>query len=130
MNKELINIDIESVKIQKTIRTNMGDLDSLEQSIKNVGLLSPVIIDEQNNLIAGARRLQAARNVGLDQIAAFKLHIACGSMEAMDIQSDENLCRLELSADDLANHIDSKVKTGCKTKPVKKIFNWLSKLFS
>ena len=130
MNKELIYIDIDSVKIQKTVRTDTGDMDSLEQSINNVGLLSPVIIDEQNNLIAGARRLQASRNAGLQQIPAFKVHIACDSMEALDIQSDENLCRLDLSAEELANHINSKVKTGDQTKPVKKLFNWLNKLFS
>ena len=130
MNKELIYIDIDDIKIQKTVRTDMGDLSSLEQSIRNLGILSPVIIDKNNNLIAGSRRVQASRNAELKEIPAFKLQLDSCSMEALDIQSDENLCRLDLSAEDLENHIDSKVKTGCQSTPVKKVFNWLNKLFS
>jgi ParB family chromosome partitioning protein len=43
------------------IRKDVGDIAALEKSIANVGLLNPVVIDENNRLVAGYRRLAACR---------------------------------------------------------------------
>jgi ParB family chromosome partitioning protein len=45
-------------------RRDLGDLTALVQSIKEVGLLHPVVITSQGQLIAGARRVGACRSLG------------------------------------------------------------------
>lgn len=130
MNKEVINIDINSISVKSTMRTDLGDLTTLEHSIRNIGLLSPIIIDKNNTLIAGTRRLQACKNAGMQRISAFKLDVDHKCMQALDIQSDENLCRLEISTEDLERLIKSKVMTVRQPKPVGKVLNWFRKLFA
>jgi ParB family chromosome partitioning protein len=130
MNKEFIEIDVDIINIRNTMRSDLGNLTTLEQSIKKIGLLCPVIIDKNNNLIVGARRLQACKNAGITSVSAFKIDIDDKSMQALDIQSDENLCRLELSPEDLENHIKAKVLTVKQPKPVGKIIGWFKKLFA
>jgi ParB family transcriptional regulator, chromosome partitioning protein len=42
----------------------MGDIDSLAASIRDVGLLHPIVIAPAGRLIAGARRLKAVERLG------------------------------------------------------------------
>ncbi len=80
MNKELIDIDISQVTVNGHLRQESGDLETLEKSISQIGLLYPIIIDQKNILIAGKRRLEACRNIGLSKISAFKLDIDASTM--------------------------------------------------
>lgn len=52
-------LPISDIKIRKRHRKKLGDLESLKQSIEDIGLLHPVVINEENVLIAGRRRLEA-----------------------------------------------------------------------
>ncbi len=52
---------ISAIKIGKRHRQDLGDLQSLADSIEAVGLLHPIVIDSQDRLIAGERRLEAVR---------------------------------------------------------------------
>ncbi|MCK4796243.1 MAG: ParB/RepB/Spo0J family partition protein, partial [Spirochaetes bacterium] len=48
-------------------------LDDLAQSIKNFGLIQPIVVVKKDNLyeiIAGERRYRAAKQIGLDKIPA------------------------------------------------------------
>ena len=53
------------------IRKDIGNLEVLQSSIEKVGLINPVLIDENNNLIAGFRRLTACRNLGRKEIEEY-----------------------------------------------------------
>ena len=55
---------IDEIKVPSRLRKYMGDIAALSQSIKAVGLLHPVVVDKDNNLIAGARRLEAVKLLG------------------------------------------------------------------
>lgn len=101
MNRELTEIDIDKVVVKRHIREDSGDLATLENSIRSIGLLCPIVIDKDNILVSGGRRLQACKDTGMKTIQAFKLETTFDSMAALEIQSDENLCRLQLSNDDL-----------------------------
>ena len=59
---------IDKIKIGKRHRQDMGDIDELAQSIKDVGLLHPVVIRVDGVLIAGARRIAACRKLGWKEI--------------------------------------------------------------
>ena len=50
------------------MRRHVGDVSSLAASIHDVGLLHPIVIDTDNHLIAGERRLQACRLLGWTRV--------------------------------------------------------------
>lgn len=52
-------IPISSIKIGNRFRKDMGDIESLAISISEHGLLQPIGIDEDRNLVFGARRIEA-----------------------------------------------------------------------
>ena len=56
-----MQIEIEKIRIGKRVRQDLGDIASLAESMKGLGLLHPVVIDKGWKLIAGQRRLAAAK---------------------------------------------------------------------
>ncbi len=108
MNREFLDVPIEAIIVKGSVRENYGDMVTLENSIRKLGVLDPLIIDANQVLICGERRLQACRNLGLATVPALKLDIAYDSMTALDIQSDLNLCREPFSNKDLNCLIDRK----------------------
>ena len=131
MNRTFIELDINSVVIKQKLRENNGDLSTLENSVRKLGLLSPVIVDTNNVLISGGRRLEACRKAGITKIPAFRFDVDANSMRAMDIQSDENLCRQPLSSKELEKHIQIKksLMSGKSPNRVSGIFSKIRRLF-
>lgn len=66
------SISIDSIVINREGRQRRtfseDDLELLANSIKALGLIQPIVIDRNNNLIAGERRLRAHQRLGLQQI--------------------------------------------------------------
>lgn len=60
---------LTEIVIGKRHRIDMGDVAELAQSIVEIGLLHPIVINPMNELIAGARRLAAFRHLGRLEIA-------------------------------------------------------------
>ncbi len=54
-------------------RINDGAVDKVASSIKNFGFKNPIIIDKNNEIIAGHTRLKAARKLGLDEVPTIKV---------------------------------------------------------
>ena len=54
---------ISDIKIGERHRKDMGDLAALAESIKTEGLLQPVGVTEDNELVFGLRRLTACRDI-------------------------------------------------------------------
>ena len=133
MKTELIEINTNSVIVQSHIRRELGELTSLETSIEKLGLLFPIIVGRNNVLISGARRLQACRNLNLMTIPALKVDVAHDSPLALDIQSDENLCRRPLSAQELEKQIEVKRRlagqaTSSSGRIISKVKNFFQRL--
>lgn len=61
-NNQIIEVKISDIKIGNRHRKDMGDLKSLAESIEEVGLLHPIGITPDNELIFGERRLRAYRD--------------------------------------------------------------------
>lgn len=59
---------IAAIRIGKRHRRDMGDIPALAASIADVGLLHPVVVTPQNELIAGERRLKAFKALGWTDI--------------------------------------------------------------
>lgn len=50
---------VDSIKVGDRFRKDVGDIKELADSIVEVGLIHPIVVDSDNNLIAGYRRLMA-----------------------------------------------------------------------
>jgi ParB family chromosome partitioning protein len=108
MNHNIIEIETDKITIKRSVRENYGDLQSLVSSIQKLGLIYPVIIDKNNILISGNRRIEACRESEINIVPAIKLEIEYDSPEALEIQADDNLCRLPLTSHDFDELINLK----------------------
>jgi ParB family transcriptional regulator, chromosome partitioning protein len=61
-------LPIDEIVIGQRHRREMGDLDGLAASIAEIGLLHPVVVRPDGTLIAGERRLRAAKLLGWSHI--------------------------------------------------------------
>ncbi len=97
-----MRVDINSIRIQKKrIRKKAENIQELAESIKLHGLIEPIILDQDNNLIAGYRRLQAVRLLGYQSIEARVIKIQ-NSYMALKLEIEENLNRMNFSIEELA----------------------------
>lgn len=58
------DIDISSIIIGERYRKDLGDIESLVDSIRSIGLLQPVGVTNGNELVFGERRLRAFQQLG------------------------------------------------------------------
>jgi ParB family chromosome partitioning protein len=64
-----MKVKISEIKIGNRFRKDLGEIHTLADSIKEIGLLQPPVINENKELIAGARRIEACKLLGWDEIA-------------------------------------------------------------
>jgi ParB/RepB/Spo0J family partition protein len=114
---------LEDIRVDKIIpnlmqhRDDAGDLTTLVDSIKAIGLIEPVVVRISDNdtftLMAGHRRVEAAKLAGLVTIPA----IVHGSMDARTeagMLLAENTVRRDLTAVEEANGIQTMLNVGWK----------------
>jgi N6-adenosine-specific RNA methylase IME4 len=61
-------IAIGAVHVGERHRRDLGDIDALASSIADIGLLHPIVVRPDGQLIAGERRLRAAERLGWSEI--------------------------------------------------------------
>ena len=93
-------VKIEDIKIKKRVRQNLGDMDALKESLRMYGLLNPITLNENNELIAGERRLQAAKALGWTNINAVVLSNITPA-EQLELELEENNQRKEFTKEEL-----------------------------
>ena len=59
---------IADIEVGTRHRRDLGDIESLAASIADIGLLHPIVVRPDGTLIAGERRLQAARALGWSEV--------------------------------------------------------------
>jgi N6-adenosine-specific RNA methylase IME4/ParB-like chromosome segregation protein Spo0J len=63
-------VEVASIRIGERHRKDLGDVDGLAASIRDVGLLHPVVVTPDRRLIAGRRRLEAVSRLGWAEVPA------------------------------------------------------------
>ena len=66
---------IDEIKFCERYRRDLGDLGPLAKSMDEVGLLHPIVVNSNGELIAGARRVNAAFLLGWEEISASVIDI-------------------------------------------------------
>ena len=91
---------IEDIKIKKRIRKDLGDLTPLIDSLRKHGLMSPLVITKNNELIAGHRRIASAKVLGWKSIDVMVLD-KISELEKLELEIEENVARKDFSEDEL-----------------------------
>src|SRR5712691_8179475 len=91
-------IDLKDLEVHPSNpRKNVGDIDELAASIKEIGLLQPVVAVRHNGVyqvVAGSRRLAAAKKAGLKDIPTRVMELDEAQAQAASLI--ENLQRKDL----------------------------------
>jgi ParB family transcriptional regulator, chromosome partitioning protein len=95
-----MQIAIDDIKVQRRARQQEGDIQPLMDSMRRYGLLNPVIVNSRNVLIAGARRLEAAKRLGWHTISATVLD-STDKVTELEIEIEENTQRANLTEQEL-----------------------------
>ena len=90
----LETVPLDKVWWSKRFRDDLGDIDSLAESMKEKGVIQPITITPEYELLAGERRVTAARLAGLTEIPAL-LRPKEDEIDAREIELMENLMRLD-----------------------------------
>lgn len=102
------SLEISSITVDRIARQRreLVGIDELAQSISDVGLINPIIVDENNTLIAGERRYTACLQLGwthipvqyADTISEDRLYL---------IELEENVKRVDLEWQDQCRAVKS-----------------------
>jgi len=95
-----VQVNIKDIVIKERARKDEGDLTSLMESLEKIGQLNPIILSSKMQLIAGYRRLAAAKKLGWQKINATVIEIN-DKADMLAIEIDENLQRLAFDDADL-----------------------------
>ena len=100
----LEEVEINQIKVGSRLRKiDQDKVNDLVESIRLVGLLHPIVVDANNNLLAGNHRLEAYRTLGKDQIPAQIIDM--DELNAELVQIDENLILNQLTILETAEHL-------------------------
>jgi ParB family chromosome partitioning protein len=90
----------EAILIRKRVRRSLGNLEPLMESLKKYGQLNPIIINRSYELIAGRRRLEAAKLLGWSSVQVVVIDSST-EKEKLEIELEENVQRAPLSEQEL-----------------------------
>jgi ParB family chromosome partitioning protein len=109
----------------------MGDIPGLAESMKRYGQINPVMISKNNILIAGGRRLEAAKYLGWKTVNAVVVD-ASEKVIRLEYEIEENIQRQEFNDEEIiqATRELNKLKNpGFFRKILNAIVSFFKKLF-
>jgi ParB family chromosome partitioning protein len=96
-----MQVPISDIKVKKRLRKDLGDISALAESMKRFGQICPIVVTDTNVLIAGGRRLEAARALGWRTINATIAAIPDG-VDKLEYEIEENLQRQDFTSEEVA----------------------------
>jgi SAM-dependent methyltransferase len=95
----ITELPISSIKVGKRFRRDLGDIDTLAESIRDgPGLLHPIVITPDRMLIAGFRRLTACKQLGWTTIPVRVVDLE----QVIEGEFAENACRKDFALSEVA----------------------------
>lgn len=99
-----MRVRISSIKINPGRReAEPKAVEELARSITAVGLLNPITIDQNNTLVAGLHRLEAAKLLGWTEIECTA--VGMNTVQAELAEIDENIVRTRLNRQELCEQL-------------------------
>lgn len=92
----IYEIPVEQVLVGERRRQDLGDIEGLAASIEAHGLLHPITVNKERELVCGERRLRAFETLGRTSIPAQIREELTGD-RLREVELEENLWRKDLS---------------------------------
>ena len=96
-----MQVPVKEIIVRKRIRKEMGDIEGLAESLKRYGLINPIVINKKNVLIAGGRRLEAAKHLGWRTINAI-ISDRSNELARLELEVEENVQRRDFNMEEVA----------------------------
>jgi ParB family chromosome partitioning protein len=98
-----MKLAINQIKVKKNrrLRRELGDLESLQASIQELGLLNPIVVDEHYTLVAGFRRLSACAKLGWQEVDVRVVVFDDDQLKALDAEMAENYFRKDFTPEEI-----------------------------
>ncbi len=93
-------VSIKDIKVKNRVRKDLGDLQDLMDSLRRYGLLNPITLNSKYQLIAGERRLEAAKAIGWTSINA-NIIDNLTPLSQLEMELEENNQRKEFTDEEL-----------------------------
>ena len=94
-------VKIEDIKVKKRVRRDLGDLTALKDSMHRYGHMNPITLNSNYELVAGERRLEAAKSLGWERINANILDSNVDNIRQLEMELEENNQRKEFTDEEL-----------------------------
>lgn len=97
-------IKIADIRIGERRREDLGDIEALAESIRKFGLLAPLILTDDGELVAGQRRIEAMKKLGWTET----LYISKGQLtqeQLREMELEENICRKDFTEYEISKNM-------------------------
>lgn len=95
--KTTSTLPIVDIVIGDRFRGDFGDVAALAASIRQVGLLHPIVVTTKHELIAGQRRLKACESLGVTEVPVRVITKVDEAVKFLAAERDENTCRKDFT---------------------------------
>jgi len=89
-------IKVTDIIVDTRYRVDLGNIEELQESIREKGILQPITLSSDLHLLAGGRRYTACVALGIVEIPAL-LRVIEGEVDAREIELIENIHRKEFT---------------------------------
>lgn len=93
---------IGEIVVRDRYRSDLGDVSGLAESIAEFGLLNPITVTASKRLVAGQRRLEACRKLGMVEVPVRVVDGLDDAVAHLSAERDENTQREPMKASELA----------------------------
>jgi len=95
---KLKKISVDEITVGNRIREDMGDLEALSRSIKEYGIINPIVVTEEYELIDGERRLKATKKCNMEKIPAIVRESYAKESMVENFEEKEKMKLMEIGA--------------------------------
>ncbi len=95
-----MTIKLTDIKADDRMRSNLGNIEELANSILTLGLLQPIRLNDNNELIVGGRRLAALKHLGITDLDEGKHFTRDSNPDPFFLRQaelEENVRRLDMA---------------------------------
>lgn len=96
-------LPIREIQVKSRLRTEMGNLQRLANSIRDRGLVEPIVVNQDKVLIAGERRLRAHQLLKLEHIdVVYRETLSQDELHELELEENVNRKDMEWQEEALA----------------------------
>lgn len=120
-------VNISDIKVKRRVRKDLGNLEDLKDSLRRYGLLNPITLNSKYQLVAGERRLEAAKAIGWTSINA-NIIDNLTPLSQLEMELEENNQRKEFTDEELMEGY-KRLAALRNPSPVRRVWNVIRDFF-